>query len=159
MEKIQEKIQEMERLFENIQALSVEIQELFHIERTKLHPEECCCDRCRTHKILLKNIEKYDLSVRLSNALKCTDINCLADLFIEYKSEDDFKKFFPRIRNVGRGTMRELEDLIKKVQSVNMLWNDIQFGIDVTKYGVQIVKKEYGDKYKYFNERANGVIN
>ncbi len=75
-------------------------------------------ERQRVRKLLLKNVDELELSVRAHNCLKAANIKILADLVM--LQESDLLKF----RNFGRKSLAELADVVYQ--------NGLTFGMDVS---------------------------
>ena len=77
--------------------------------------------------LLLTKLSDMGLSVRAYNCLKAADIDTFADL-VSY-SRSELMKF----RNFGRKSLNEIDVLVERMK--------LQFGMDVTKYNIEIKKK------------------
>ena len=81
----------------------------------------------RMRHLLLTKLSDMGLSVRAYNCLKAADIDTFADL-VSY-SRAELMKF----RNFGRKSLGEIDILVEKMK--------LSFGMDVTKYNIEIKKK------------------
>ncbi|MFA6676050.1 MAG: DNA-directed RNA polymerase subunit alpha [Bacteroidales bacterium] len=77
--------------------------------------------------LLLKKLSDMELSVRALNCLKAANIETFADLVSHQRSE------LIRFRNFGKKSMNEIDILMEKVK--------LNFGIDVSKYNIEVKKK------------------
>ena len=84
-------------------------------------------DSLRKRHLLLTKLSDMGLSVRAYNCLKAADIDTFADL-VSY-SRAELMKF----RNFGRKSLNEIELLVEKM--------DLSFGMDVSKYNIELKKK------------------
>jgi len=81
----------------------------------------------RMRHLLLTKLSDMGLSVRAFNCLKAANIETFADL-VSY-SRAELMKF----RNFGRKSLNEIDQLVEKMK--------LTFGMDVTKYNIEPVKK------------------
>jgi DNA-directed RNA polymerase subunit alpha len=77
--------------------------------------------------LLLTKLSDMELSVRALNCLKAANIETFADLVSIPRSE------LIRFRNFGKKSMNEIDTLMDRVK--------LNFGIDVTKYNIEVKKK------------------
>ena len=77
----------------------------------------------RMRHLLLTKLSDMELSVRALNCLKAANIDTFADLVSHQRGE------LMKFRNFGKKSMNEIEMLIEKVK--------LNFGMDVTKYGIE----------------------
>ena len=82
----------------------------------------------RMRHLLLTKLSDMGLSVRAYNCLKAAQIDTFADL-VSY-SRNELMKF----RNFGKKSLNEIDQLVEKMK--------LQFGMDMTKYNIEIKKKE-----------------
>ena len=80
-----------------------------------------------TRHLLLTKLSDMGLSVRAYNCLKAADIDTFADL-VSY-SRAELMKF----RNFGKKSLNEIDQLVEKMK--------LSFGMDVTKYNIEVKKK------------------
>ena len=81
----------------------------------------------RMRHLLLTKLSDMGLSVRAFNCLKAAEIDTFADL-VSY-SRSELMKF----RNFGRKSLNEIDVLVEKMK--------LTFGMDVSKYNIEIKKK------------------
>ncbi len=81
----------------------------------------------RMRHLLLTKLSDMELSVRALNCLKAANIETFADLVSIPRSE------LIRFRNFGKKSMSEIDTLMDRVK--------LNFGIDVTKYNIEVKKK------------------
>jgi len=84
-------------------------------------------ENIRIRRLLKKNVEDLELSVRSANCLKEAKIKTIGDLV--RKSEGEMLKF----RNFGRKSLQELSEILRE--------RALEFGMDVDKY-----LKDFGKK-------------
>lgn len=108
------------KLFADEKKLSLE--SAFEADSKELGEEDL-----RMRNLLLTKLSDMGLSVRAYNCLKAADIDTFADL-VAY-SRPELMKF----RNFGRKSLSEIDALVEKMK--------LSFGMDVTKYNIDIKKK------------------
>ncbi|MFA7116050.1 MAG: DNA-directed RNA polymerase subunit alpha [Bacteroidales bacterium] len=91
-------------------------------------PTELDEESLRMRHLLMTKLSDMDLSVRALNCLKAASIETFADLVTHQRVE------LARFRNFGKKSMNEIDTLMDKVK--------LNFGMDVTKYNVELTKKK-----------------
>ncbi len=81
----------------------------------------------RMRHLLLTKLSDMELSVRALNCLKAANIETFADLVSHQRAE------LIRFRNFGKKSMNEIDVLMDRVK--------LNFGMDVTKYNIEVKKK------------------
>lgn len=81
----------------------------------------------RMRHLLLTKLSDMELSVRALNCLKAANIETFADLVSHQRAE------LIRFRNFGKKSMNEIDVLMDRVK--------LNFGLDVTKYNIEVKKK------------------
>ena len=94
----------------------------------KSAPEALDEEALRMRHLLLTKLSDMELSVRALNCLKAADIETFADLVSHQRSE------LIRFRNFGKKSMNEIDVLMDKMK--------LSFGMDVTKYNIEVKKKK-----------------
>jgi len=82
----------------------------------------------KMRQLLKTRLQDMDLSVRALNCLKAAEVDTLGDL-VKY-SKNDLLKF----RNFGKKSLTELDQLLDSM--------NLNFGLDITKYKLDIENKE-----------------
>ena len=93
----------------------------------KSAPEALDEEALRMRHLLLTKLSDMELSVRALNCLKAANIETFADLVSHQRSE------LIRFRNFGKKSMNEIDVLMDRVK--------LNFGMDVTKYNIEVKKK------------------
>lgn len=91
------------------------------------NPEVLDEESLRMRHLLMTKLSDMELSVRALNCLKAASIETFADLVTHQRSE------LSRFRNFGKKSMNEIDALMERVK--------LNFGMDVTKYNVELTKK------------------
>lgn len=91
------------------------------------NPEVLDEESLRMRHMLLTKLSDMELSVRALNCLKAASIETFADLVTRQRSE------LGRFRNFGKKSMNEIDALMERVK--------LNFGMDVSKYNVELTKK------------------
>ena len=94
----------------------------------KSAPEALDEEALRMRHLLLTKLSDMELSVRALNCLKAADIETFADLVSHQRSE------LIRFRNFGKKSLNEIDVLMDKMK--------LNFGMDVTKYNIEVKKKK-----------------
>ena len=81
----------------------------------------------RMRHLLLTKLSDMELSVRALNCLKAAEIETFADLVSHQRSE------LMKFRNFGKKSLTEIDMLIDRLK--------LSFGMDVTKYNIELKKK------------------
>ena len=81
----------------------------------------------RMRHLLLTKLSDMELSVRAQNCLKAANIETFADLVSHHRAE------LMKFRNFGKKSLNEIDALMDKMK--------LHFGIDVTKYNIEVKKK------------------
>ncbi len=81
----------------------------------------------RMRHLLLTRLSDMELSVRALNCLKAANIETFADLVSHQRNE------LIRFRNFGKKSMNEIDVLMDRVK--------LNFGLDVSKYNIEVKKK------------------
>lgn len=81
----------------------------------------------RMRHLLLTKLSDMELSVRALNCLKAANIETFADLVSHQRAE------LIRFRNFGKKSMNEIDVLMDRVK--------LNFGLDVSKYNIEVKKK------------------
>jgi len=81
----------------------------------------------RMRHLLLTRLSDMELSVRALNCLKAANIETFADLVSHQRNE------LIRFRNFGKKSMSEIDVLMDRVK--------LNFGLDVSKYNIEVKKK------------------
>ena len=81
----------------------------------------------RMRQLLLKKLSDMELSVRALNCLKAANIETFADLVSHQRGE------LMKFRNFGKKSLSEIDTLVEKYR--------LNFGMDVTKYNIEIKEK------------------
>lgn len=81
----------------------------------------------RMRHLLLTKLSDMELSVRAQNCLKAAYIETFADLVSHQRSE------LIKFRNFGKKSLNEIDQLMDRVK--------LHFGIDVTKYNIEVKKR------------------
>ena len=82
----------------------------------------------RMRHLLLTKLSDMELSVRALNCLKAAEIENFADLVSHQRSE------LIKFRNFGKKSMNEIDVLMDRVK--------LSFGMDVSKYNIEVKKKK-----------------
>lgn len=98
------------------------------VPKEKNAPEALDEESLRMRHLLLTKLSDMELSVRALNCLKAANIETFADLVSHQRSE------LIRFRNFGKKSMNEIDLLMERVK--------LTFGMDVTKYNIQVKKKK-----------------
>ncbi|MDO4825968.1 MAG: DNA-directed RNA polymerase subunit alpha [Bacteroidia bacterium] len=109
------------RLFTDDKKLSLE-------SAVESESKELDEESLRMRHLLLTKLSDMGLSVRAFNCLKAADIDTFADL-VSY-SRSELMKF----RNFGRKSLNEIDLLVDKMK--------LTFGMDVSKYNIEVKKKQ-----------------
>ena len=93
----------------------------------KSAPEALDEEALRMRHLLLTKLSDMELSVRALNCLKAANIETFADLVSHQRAE------LIRFRNFGKKSMNEIDVLMDRVK--------LNFGMDVSKYNIEVKKK------------------
>ncbi|MCF7885555.1 MAG: DNA-directed RNA polymerase subunit alpha [Candidatus Marinimicrobia bacterium] len=77
-------------------------------------------EKRKKRKLLKKNVDEMELSVRAHNCLSANDIKTIGDLV--QKTENEMLEF----KNFGRKSLQELQDKLNEL--------DLEFGMDINEY-------------------------
>lgn len=94
----------------------------------KSNPETLDEESLRMRHLLLTKLSDMELSVRALNCLKAADIETFADLVSHQRNE------LMKFRNFGKKSLNEIDVLMDKMK--------LQFGMDVSKFNIEVKKKE-----------------
>ena len=93
----------------------------------KNNPEVLDEEALRMRHLLLTKLSDMELSVRALNCLKAAEIENFADLVSHQRHE------LIKFRNFGKKSLNEIDLLMDRVK--------LSFGMDVTKYNIEVKKK------------------
>lgn len=93
----------------------------------KNNPEVLDEEALRMRHLLLTKLSDMELSVRALNCLKAAEIENFADLVSHQRAE------LIKFRNFGKKSLNEIDLLMERVK--------LSFGMDVTKYNIEVKKK------------------